>query len=408
MLKVFLFLSLGQLLDPSLLPGERATFRVKDYVHPEDCSQTICNLSPAFDRIFAIADIAIAPVGMRQPGSLIELPSGEFEITQPIILNRAHTLKGAGGAGWGAPTVIRAKTSTHGIVVNTMGAWANIGEFALITSVASSVSDRHGILLKARAHIHDMWIRGFTVGVYGLGDIRYATNINGTKLDFLRLDLQEFAGVYLLGDNAGVVELSSVDVGSGCKKAIKWSPVFQDRPCAGIMDYSMMGAVIVAGQSANARDDSGQYFGNYYLRRTAALGLYSENVPAPGVNTLEIDALALGGIGAYSGPGFRLYGPRASQLRAYGTAAVGDTQKPEIWIGGDAQPPGTVLTLMPPQSGSSFPSYSALRTKMDVTPNKRGWRTDLQNATQYTTERILIEPTKPGVVITRTSTKIIP
>ena len=168
------------------------------------------------------------------------------------------------------------------------------------------------------------------------------------------------------------------------------------------------GAVIVAVQSANARDDSGQYFGNYYLRRTAALGLYSENVPPPGVNTLEIDAIALGGIGAYSGPGFRLYGPRASQLRAYGAAAIGDTQRPEIWIGGDTQPPGTVLTLMPPQSGSSFPSYSALRTKMDVTPNKRGWRTDLQNAAQYTTERILIEPTKPGVVISRTSTNIIP
>lgn len=408
MLKAFLLLNLGQLLDPSLLPGERASFRVKDYVHPEDCSQTICNLSPAFDRIFAIADIAIAPVGMRQPGSLIELPPGEFEITRPIILNRAHTLKGAGGAGWGAPTVIRVRTSTHGIVINPMGAWAIVSDFALITTVPSSVADRHGILLKARAHVHDMWIRGFTVGVYALGDLRYNTNINGAYLEHLRIDLQEFAGVYILGDNAGVIELSSVDVGSGCKKAIKWSPSFQNRPCAGVMDYSMMGAVIVAVQSANARDDSGQYFGNYYLRRTAALGLYSENVPPPGVNTLEIDAIALGGIGAYSGPGFRLYGPRASQLRAYGTAATGDTQRPEIWIGGDAQPPGTVLTLMPPQSGSSFPSYSALRTKMDVTPNKRGWRTDLQNAAQYTTERILIEPSKPGVVISRTSTNIIP
>jgi hypothetical protein len=45
---------------------------------------------------------------------------------------------------------------------------------------------------------------------------------------------------------------------------------------------------------------------------------------------------------------------------------------------------------------------------MDTTPGKRGWRTDLQNAAQYTTERVFIEPTKPGVVVTRTSTKVIP
>ena len=63
---------------------------------------------------------------------------------------------------------------------------------------------------------------------------------------------------------------------------------------------------------------------------------------------------------------------------------------------------------MPPQSGSTFPSYSALRTKMDTTAGKRGWRTDLQNSAQYTTERVLIEPAKPAVVITRTSTKVIP
>lgn len=411
MLKTFLLLSLAQLLDPSLLPGERASFKVKDYVHTEDCSQTICNLSPAFDRIFAIADVAIAPVGMRQPGSLIELPPGEFEITRPIILNREHTLKGAGGAGWGAPTVIRVRTSTHGIIVNQMGAWANIGEFALLTTVVSGDADRHGILLKARAHIHDMWIRGFTVGIYALGNLAHGTNVNGAKLDFLRIDLTEYAGVYLLGDNAGAIELSSVDVGSICQKGDKWQSSFQNRPCAGIMDWSMMGATIVGGMSANSRDTTtGRWFSNYFLRRTSALGAYSEMSLTK--DQVEIDSVVLGGTLAApsmaTGLGFRLYGPRASQIRAYGTAATGDTQRPEIWIGGDAQPPGTVLTLMPPQSGSSFPSYSALRTKMDVTPTKRGWRTDLQNAAQYTTQRILIEPTKPGVVITRTSTKIIP
>lgn len=404
-------LLVAQFSDPSLIPGERHTYAIKDYVLPEDCTVTSCDLSPAFDRLFAITDAAPAQSGMRAPGTLITLPPGDFRISRPIVLNRGHTIRGAGGGGWGAPTVLRVTTSTHGIIVNPLASWADIGDLALITDKASETADRHGILLKTRAHIHDMWIRRFTVGVYALGDLKYGTNINGARLDNLRIDLQEYAGVYILGDNAGAVVLSAVDVGSVCQKASKWEAYFQGRACAGIMDWSMMGATIVGGQSANARDMiTGLYKSNYFLRRTSALGAYSEMSLTK--DQLEVDAVVLGGTLAApsmaAGLGFRLYGTRANQLKVYGTAAVGDTQKPEIWIGGDAQPPGTVLTLMPPQSGSSFPSYSALRTKMDVTPNKRGWRTDLQNATQYTTERILIEPTKPGVVITRTSTKIIP
>lgn len=409
----------AQYSDPSLLPGERHSYAVRDFVQAADCDTKTCDLSPAFERLFGVADSAPSTVfGMRPPGSLIEIPPGEWRLSKPIVLNREHTLRGAGGAGWGAPTVLRVMTSTHGIIVNPGGAWAEISGLALLTAVASGEADRHGVVLKARAHVHDMWIRGFTVGVYALGyEVRPPRtgppiNVNGARLDNLRLDLQEYAGVYIAGDNAGAILLAGVDVGSGCKKGLKWASAFLGRACAGVMDYSMMGATIVGGQSAGARDDGGQYFGNYYLRRTSALGAYSENVPPPGQNFADIDSVVLGGtLGAPAmtqGTGFRLYGPRASQLRAYGAAAAGDTQRPEIWIGGDTQPPGTVLTLMPPQSGSAFPSYSALRTKLDTAPGKRGWRTDLQNAAQYTTQRVLVEPTKPGVVITRTSTKVIP
>lgn len=404
-------LTLAVLSQP-MLPGERAVYPVRAYVREEDCSATECDLSPAFDRIFAVTDVVPSTVfGMRPPGALIELPPGVFRLSKPIHVNREHTIRGAGGAGWGPPTILRVMTSTHGIVVNTFGGWADIGGFALVTAVPSETADRHGIVLKARAHIHDMWIRGFTVGVYALGDIQYATNANGAKLDFLRIDLQEYAGVYLLGDNAGAILLSSVDVGSPCQKASKWEAAFQGRACAGIMDWSMMGAAIVGGQSANARDMiTGQYRSNYFLRRTAALGAYSEMSLTK--DQLEIDAVVLGGTLAApsmaGGLGFRLYGPRANQIRAYGTAATGDTQRPEIWIGGDAQPPGTVLTLMPPQSGSTFPSYAALRTKLDTTPGKMGWRTDLQNAAQYTAQRILIEAPKQAVTVTRTSSSVRP
>lgn len=395
-----------------MLPGERAVYPVRAYVRDEDCTATECDLSPAFDRIFAVTDVVPATVfGARAPGALIEIPPGVFRLSKPIVLNREHTIRGAGGSGWGAPTILRVMTSTHGIVVNTFGAWADIGGFALLTSVPSGGADRHGIVLKARAHVHDMWIRGFTVGVYALGDIAYGTNANGAKLDFLRIDLSEYAGVYLLGDNAGAIELSSVDVGSTCQKGDKWQSSFQGRACAGIMDWSMMGAAIVGGQSANSRDTTtGRWFSNYFLRRTAALGAYSEMSLTK--DQLEIDAVVLGGTLAApsmaAGPGFRLYGPRANQIRAYGTAATGDLYRPEIWIGGDAQPPGTVLTLMPPQSGSPVPSYAALRTKLDNTPGKLSWRTDLQNSASLTTQRILVDLPRKAVVLTRTSTAIVP
>ena len=395
-----------------MLPGERAVYPVRAYVRDEDCTATECDLSPAFDRIFAVTDAVPSTVfGARAPGALIELPPGVFRLSRPIVLNREHTIRGAGGSGWGAPTILRVVTSTHGIVVNTFGAWADISGFALVAAVPSVASDRHGILLKARARVHDMWIRGFTVGVYALGNVAHGTNVNGAKLDFLRIDLTEYAGVYLLGDNAGAIELSSVDVGSVCQKGDKWQSAFQGRACAGIMDWSMMGAAIVGGQSANSRDTTtGRWFSNYFLRRSAALGAYSEMSLTK--DQLEIDAVVLGGTLAApamaAGPGFRLYGPRANQLRAYGTAATGDTQRPEIWIGGDAQPPGTVLTLMPPQSGSAFPSYSAMRTKLDTTVGKPSWRTDLQNSAQLTTQRILVDLPRKAVVITRTSTAIVP
>lgn len=383
-----------------------------------DCDAVTCDVFPAFTRLFAVSDATPAPVGMRPQGADIFIPRGDWKISGPLTINREHTIHGAGGAGWGAPTVLRATTSTHGIIVNPGGAWAELSDFAVITSVPSGDADRDGVKLKARAHLHDMWIRGFTVGVHALGyEVKppmtgTPINVNGARLDNLRLDLQEYAGVYLAGDNAGAILLIGVDVGSGCKKGLKWAPAFLGRACAGVMDYSMMGATIVGGQSAGARDEGGTWFGNYYLRRTSALGAYSENVVAPGVNYIDIDGVVLGGtLGAPAmtqGTGFRLYGPRASQIRAYGAAAAGDTQRPEIWVGGDTQPPGTVLTYMPPQAGSSVSSAAALRVKLDNTAGKRAWRTDLQNSATLTTERILVEDPKKAVVITRTSTKVIP
>lgn len=409
---------LAQYSDPALLPGERPKYCVRDYVRPvEDCDAKTCDLSPAFERLFAATDAAPAPAGARPPGAWIEIPPGEWRLSKPITLAREHTLRGAGGAGWGAPTLLRVKTSTHGIVVKPLAAWAEISGLALIADVPSAVADRHGIVLQARAHVHDVWVRGFTVGVYALGDVRAGTNANGARLEHLRLDLQEYAGVYLLGDNAGAIVLDAVDVGSGCRRGLRWAAAFQGRPCAGIMDYSMMGATIVGGMSADARDTTTTphtWFANYHLRRTSALGAYSEQIRAPTTNELEVDAVSVGGtLSAYgmaSGLGLRFYGPRVygGGLWVAGTPAVGDTLPPEIRLGGSGQPPGTVLTLLPPQAGSTFPSAAALRTKLDTTPGKRGWRTDLQNYAPYTKERVLVEPGKMGVTTIRTSTAIVP
>lgn len=403
----------------TLIPGERESLNITDFVHTgvghifsvddEDCPPPlVCDLAPAFKRAFQYSkEHTITPVGMRRPGPKITIPPGEFRLTSPITLDDETTITGAGGAGWGAPTVLRVMTSTHGIIVNPLAGWSVISNIAIITSVAQQPPDHpiYGVYLKGRAHLSDMWIRGFTIGVYGLGTT--ATNINGSMLEHMRIDNSDYAAIYLLGDNAGVIQLSSIDAGSNCINGSAWSTYFSGRICYGVMDYAMMGNVMVAVQSANYKP-----YANFYLRRTAGLGLYSENTVAPSRNFIDIDAVSLGGIlstpGSTDGTGFSLYGPRASALRVYGTAATGDTLRPEIWLGGSGMPPGTVLTLMPPQSGSVFPSYMALRLKMDTTVNKKGWRADLQNTYNYTAFRIFIESNKVAVMSTRTSTKVFP
>lgn len=399
----------------ALLPGQRSEISVTDYVAAADCS-TRCNLTPAISRALAAAELVPTPAGMRPQGSLIKLPCGDFDISAPIIITREHTVRGCGGSGWGPPTLLRVTTSTHGIVVLPLAGWADIADVALVTTVPSNSPDRYGVFMKGKAFVRGVMARGpFVSGFYLFGDDakQRGWNVNGALLEYVKSELSEYAGIYIGGDNAGAVVLTAPEVSYACSKGNKWTSSIQGVPCAGLIDYSMMGATLVGGQSAVNFETVGTsriLYPNVHLRRTTALGVYTENAPgAP--NVLEVDVVALGGILANqpsAGPGFKLYGLQATGLHFYGTPAAGETARPEIWVGGTDQPPGTVLTLVPPQSGSAFPSYMALRLKMDITPGKRGWKRDLQNSAGYTVDRILIDPPKQGVLLTRTSSKVVP
>lgn len=180
------------------------------------------------------------------------------------------------------------------------------------------------------------------------------------------------------------------------------------RPCANIFDESFLGNNYFAIQTATAKDTTtGEVFRSYVLAGVAArsvcMGCYAEDDQLKGY--LSPLASVIGAVSGWEGPGFRMEGRRVNGIKAVGMPATGDTIAPELWIGGnDWGPPGTVLTMMPPQSGSSAPTYTALRWRM----NNKSWYSDIASSGTAVSQRISTEAAKLAVTITRSSTVVKP
>lgn len=184
------------------------------------------------------------------------------------------------------------------------------------------------------------------------------------------------------------------------------------RPCANIIDLAFLNNTWIAIQTAGAKDRvTGEIFRSFIFgnpaSRTVCLGCYAEQDQLPG--WVSAAGVVLGGIGAWEGPGLRVEGRRVNGIKAVGMIAPGDTLAPEVWIGGnDWGPPGTVLTFMPPQGGTSNPTQGALRWRMSTTPGKRSWFADVANSAAAVAERISLEAGRFGVTTSKTSTAVQP
>lgn len=184
------------------------------------------------------------------------------------------------------------------------------------------------------------------------------------------------------------------------------------RPCANVIDLAFLNNTWVAIQTAGAKDRvTGEFFRSFIFgnpaSRTVCLGCYSEQDQLPG--WVSAQGVVLGGIGQWEGPGLRVEGRRVNGIKAVGMKAPGDTLAPELWIGGnDWGPPGTVLTMMPPQGGTSNPTHGALRWRMSTSAGKRSWFADVANSGTAVSQRVSLEAGQFGVTSIKTSTRVSP
>lgn len=181
------------------------------------------------------------------------------------------------------------------------------------------------------------------------------------------------------------------------------------RPCANVTDEAMMGNTWDGLQTATAKDTvTGEVFRSIVFgnptARSVCIGCYAEGDQFKGY--LSASSAAIGGVSDWEGPGLRVEGRRVNGIKAVGMVAPGDTLAPELWVGGnDWGPAGTVLTLMPPQGGTSNPTHGALRWRMSTTAGKRSWFADVANSGTAVSQRVSLEAGQFGVTSIKTSTR---
>lgn len=184
------------------------------------------------------------------------------------------------------------------------------------------------------------------------------------------------------------------------------------RPCSNVTDEAMMGNTWDGLQTSTARDVvTGEVFRSIVFGnpggRAVCIGCYAEGDQLKGY--LSASSVAIGGVSDWEGPGLRVEGRRVNGIKAVGMVAPGDTLAPELWIGGnDWGPAGTVLTLMPPQGGTSNPTHGALRWRMSTTAGKRSWFADVANSGTAVSQRVSLEAGQFGVTSIKTSTRTNP
>lgn len=182
------------------------------------------------------------------------------------------------------------------------------------------------------------------------------------------------------------------------------------QPCANIVDLAFLNNTWTAVQTARATDRvTGEVFRSFIFGNPASgaicLGCYAEMDQLPGF--LSASSTAIGGVGAWDGPGLRLLGPRASGLIIPGSALTPGGPLPELRLGSYATLPGTVLYAGPPlAAGSSVLPNVTLRLRLDDSPVSWFW--DLGGAGNGVSQRVLGDPARWAKTTIRSSTKTVP
>ena len=390
------------------IPGKRQVYDITDFVQQEDCTATACDLAPAFKRVFdAITLLSPFRPQMGVAAGVITIPPGEFELHDEVILPSCMVIKGAGGGSASAATLLRVKSQTNGFVVPLKAQCSQISDMAIVTTLKSNV-ERSAILLNGRAIIENIYIRGFVNGIKIFGNVKDAvpSNVNGACVYNTQIQTTEHAAVWIKGPDANVNVFTALDVGGCCTRGEFWRQALGEP--AAIIDGSFLGNTFIGAQTATTKDKSGVVYRGYAVTgasaRSVFVGCYAESDQLKSM--MSPQTVVCGGIAGWEGEGLRIEGQRLSGLRVSGVPAPGDVYAPEL-VAGNHGPPGTVLALSPPQSGSTVLSNGVLRWRLINDIGNRSWIQDVAGLGVGVASRISLEVGLYGVMKIKTATTTI-
>ena len=371
------------------IPGQGpAPIALVDHVAPEDCGpglrdrRDLCDLSPAWARALAVcaAQAPPAPAEARPAACLIEIDAGLYEARRALVATRPVVVRGAGGWGWAARTVIRTRTSTDGIVILPSAAGSEVSDLALVSGTSRHETPTAAVRALGRVSVARVWARLFVVGVALVADVGRGSNVNTSRVRDVILDRLEGPGVIAAGGDSNAIVLDGVDVTSACERGAKWShtAALRGARCAGLVDLSFLGLDVRGLHTASARDAEtretypGALLGLSPSARSVCVGCYGEgDQPASFLGRLST---VVGGIGRWEGPGLRVEGPRLSSLLV--TSPPLPTGGAVDLAAGAITAPGVGLELR----GAGIPGAGAdtwRPLRVVAEPSRRAWRVDV-------------------------------
>jgi hypothetical protein len=213
------------------------------------------------------------------------------------------------------------------------------------------------------------------------------SNANGSRLRGLVIDRTEGPAVLVRGGDANDVSIVELETAQACERGSWWSGRAElvGRPCAAVIDRSFLGVSVWAAHTASSRDrETGARFAGYDLggdsTRSICAGCYSESDQTP--SSVGRQSIAIGGIGAWTGLGLRVEGPRLSSLLVSSPALPGGG-----WVdlaAGAITAPGVGLELR----GAGIPGETWRPLRLLAEPARLAWRLDVAGLGTAVTARV--------------------
>jgi hypothetical protein len=359
--------SATQVLTNHTIRRPKYVFHVEDYQVPAtDCDNTGCDWTPAFERL--MDDQECSPESNKRQGCKVQLGCNTtYELRSgPIEVCRQMVFEGCGGAGWGASTIIKTVAGIdafrlHSNCLSSDGGagWTVIRDLAILGTSLNEIDPErptYGLHAEARFKAENLWISGFTQGIRISADVNRtpATNANNFAIDYVRIDANAHAGIYVDGGDTNAGYGIGVDSSSNCQRA-------EGHQCANIYDSSFLGNTWVAAHTATAKNgQTGKAFPGYIFEglnaRSMCVNCYAEMDQEP--SQVDQNSMVIGGLLMSEGAGYIQQGPQVNRL-----AAINDydpNNKVKICLG-NCGSPGAFYEL---QADAGVPAWP-LRAKYD-------------------------------------------